>query len=320
VPEAASRLGSVSVIIPARDEAGAIGPLIEAVAKQAPPSLDLEILVIDDGSRDGTGDLARQRGARVLRQPAQGRGNPASARNRAASEARGDLLIFLDADCEPESGWLSAHLSAHERGERIVGGPLDLPDGLPLLARADYYGGWYHVHSRRPAGPVPNHPPGNLSVRREDFLRTSGFTESGPAAYAHEELEWQAQLQRAGQRIWFAPDAAVRHRNRSGLGNLLRRSYRWGYSSVELKAKTGAARWAWLYRHPGLLVAASPLLAPAQTAYIVACWLRARCLEPLALAPLLLLARVAYCAGMAVGTVRWLRRGGDAPGERPRWE
>jgi GT2 family glycosyltransferase len=194
-----------------------------------------------------------------------------------------------------------------------------MPPGLPASARADYYAGWYHVHSRRPAGAVPSHPPGNLSVRRSLLLGSVGFTEHGPAAYAHEELEWQAELRESGHPIHFAPEAIVFHRNRPGLGNLWRRSYRWGYSAVELKARTGAARLAWLYRHPRLLVLSTPLFAVAQTFYIASCWVRARMYEPLLLLPFLLLARIAWCSGMAVGTFRWLRRR-QGRGARPRWE
>ena len=158
-------------------------------------------------------------------------------------------------------------------------------------------------------------------MRRESFLSTKGFSAAGPEAYAHEELEWQSQLQRAGTSIWFEPRAVVLHRSRPGLGNLLRRSYRWGYSSLESKAESGAARMAWLYRHPWALILARPLLAPVESLYIAGCWLRAGAVEPLVLLPLVLLARVAYSLGVVVGGVRWLRRRkSGSPGVRPRWE
>jgi hypothetical protein len=212
-------------------------------------------------------------------------------------------------------------LDAHQRGATVVGGSLDLPPGLPASARCDYYCGWYHLHSRRRPGIVSNHPPGNLSIRRELFTGTSGFVERHPLAYAHEELALQAELRRAGVAILFEPQAIAWHRNRPGWGNLLRRNYRWGYSALESKAETGAARAAWVYRHPYLLLLASVPLVPLQAAYIVGCWLRARRWEPLVFAPAVLAARVAYTAGLVAGGVRWLaRRGAPAPTYRPRWE
>ena len=311
----------VSVIIPARNEARGIAEVIHTVQAQSRGEWDLEIIVVDDGSDDDTGAVARAAGARVLalESGVQG-GNPAKARNLGAAMAKGDPIVFLDADCTPDPGWLARLLAAHNAGAAVVGGALDLPRRLPLTARCDYYCGWYHVHSRRPGGLVPNHPPGNLSVRRGVFASSSGFTEQQPVAYAHEELTWQGEVQRSGGTIVFEPSAVVRHHNRPGLKNLLKRNYRWGYSAIESKAATGAARMAWAYRHPAFLVAASVPLAIASTGYILGCWLRVGVAEPLLMTPAVLAARLAYSAGLAAGGVRWIRHGTLAPATRARWE
>ncbi|HEU4587261.1 MAG TPA: glycosyltransferase [Gemmatimonadales bacterium] len=319
-PAEAGRLLRISVIIPARNEAQHIGAVVASVLRQQPAGAELEVIVVDDGSTDSTAATARGAGAQVLELGGSD-GNPAAARNRGAAAARGDLLVFLDSDCTPDPGWLDALVAAHQRGAVIVGGALDLPAGLSASARCDYYCGWYHVHSRRRPGAVSNHPPGNLSIRREAFAATSGFVERQPIAYAHEELVLQAELRKAGAPVWFEPAAIVRHRNRPGFGNLLRRNYRWGYSALETKAETGAARAAWLYRHPYLLLAASAPLAPVQAAYIIGCWLRAGIWEPLLFAPVVLAARAAYTAGFIAGGIRWLRgRRAPAAAYRPRWE
>ena len=124
----------------------------------------------------------------------------------------------------------------------------------------------------------------------------------------------------AHQQIRFDPAAVVYHYNRPGFRNLLRRNYRWGYSAIESKAPTGAARLAWVYRYPALLVLASLPLALGSTAYIVACWLRAGVLEPLLMLPAVLAARLAYSAGLVAGGIRWMRFGTAAPAARARWE
>lgn len=167
-----------------------------------------------------------------------------------------------------------------------------------------------------------NHPPGNIAVERRLFLECGGFDARQPIAFSHEELRWQAELQRRGHRIYFEPAMKVDHWNRPGWGNLHRRNYRWAYSAIEIKVETGIVRWPFLYRHPVLLIASSPLLAPAQAGYIVACWLRAGLIEPVWMLPAILSARFAYSLGMAVGGARWLRRR-NAPGAervRPNWE
>lgn len=320
-------------MIPARNEATLIGRVVEGVLSQERPGgVEIEVLVVDDGSTDDTAERAEAVGARVLSRgeeetveellrsrggavasyapgaggPAES-GNPAAARNLGASASRGDPIVFLDADCVPAPGWLAALLAAHERGETIVGGSLDLPPGLPWTARCDYYCGWYLVHPKRPAGPVPHHPPPNLSVRREPFLASSGFTANPPF---NEERLWEAELLRTGHRIWFEPAARAHHHNRPGLTNLLVRHYRWAYTAIPAKHTTGVARMSWLYRHPWILLAASPLLVPAHAAYVLGQWLRAGAFEPLAMAPWILACSVSYAAGLAVGGWRWLRTGG----------
>lgn len=85
---------SVSVIIPTLDEAKYLPGLFESLRRQTVPPL--EVLIADSGSTDGTPDLAIANGARVL---AGERKGPGEGRNRGAKAARGDVLLFADADC-----------------------------------------------------------------------------------------------------------------------------------------------------------------------------------------------------------------------------
>lgn len=315
----------VSVVIPARNEAALIAEVVGAVRRQVAPATDVEIIVVDDGSTDDTVARARAAGAsRVIEMRRPGEvGNPAAARNRGAAVSRGDPIVFLDADCVVADGWLAALLAAHDRGATIVGGSLALPAGLPATARCDYYCGWYLIHPQARGGWVPHHPPPNLSVRREPFFSTEGFSTRPPLDYTNEERLWQGQLRAAGHRIYFEPRAVASHHNRPGFRNLLRRHYRWGYTAVEAKSQSGAARLAWLYRYPWLLVLASPALVVGHTAMIVLCWLRAGIFEPLWMAPAILVSRVTYVTGLCTGALRWLKAQRGDPREqrpRPRWQ
>lgn len=319
--DASATFRLVSVVIPARNEVARVADTVLAVRASAPAGVEVEVIVADDGSTDGTADAARAAGAAVVSTTPPGEpGNPAAARNRAAESAGGDPLIFLDADCLPQPGWLSTLLAAHAAGHVAVGGSTGLPPGLPFSARTDFWASAYHVHPRRRAGFVPNHPPCNLSVRRDAFRATCGFWEKHPAADGHEELAWQAELQRNGGRIRFEPGAEVLHFNRPGFRNLFRRSYRWAYSAVESKATWGAARFGFLYRSPILLVLTALPLALLSTGYVLGCWVAAGVLEPLLHLPWILTSRVVYAAGMLTGGFRWLAARGNATHEhRPGW-
>src|ERR1700678_212677 len=85
---------SISVIIPACDAAAYLPRCLQALGNSA--CEPFETIVVDDGSKDSTADLARRFGARVL--TTDRRSGPARARNLGAKEATGDIVFFLDAD------------------------------------------------------------------------------------------------------------------------------------------------------------------------------------------------------------------------------
>ncbi len=90
---------TLSIIIPTLNEAAYLPRLLDALARQTRPAD--EVIVADAGSTDGTAELARSRGARVVRG-----GVPAVGRNAGARAAEGDLLLFLDADVLPPPDFL----------------------------------------------------------------------------------------------------------------------------------------------------------------------------------------------------------------------
>jgi glycosyltransferase involved in cell wall biosynthesis len=98
----------VSVVVPARDAASHLPRCLDALSHSH--YTRFEIIVVDDASTDATADIARSRGCKVLRLDAQS--GPAAARNRGAREARGDLLLFVDADVEVRADTL-ARAAAH---------------------------------------------------------------------------------------------------------------------------------------------------------------------------------------------------------------
>ena len=105
---------NVSVVIPAFNAASTIGAAIESVAAQSPA----EIIVVDDGSRDGTAEVARSiLGVIVLTIP---NGGPAAARNAGISLARSEWIALLDADDWWLPGKLARQLAVAEPGVGLI--------------------------------------------------------------------------------------------------------------------------------------------------------------------------------------------------------
>ncbi len=128
-----------SVVVPTWDEAKYLPALLASLRVQTVPPL--EVIVADSGSTDGTPDLARAAGALVLE---GGRKGPGEGRNRGARAARGDILLFLDADCIAPPDLLSAVEAAVDRPDVVGGTTAFMPaDGRPieraLLALANGY-------------------------------------------------------------------------------------------------------------------------------------------------------------------------------------
>jgi glycosyltransferase involved in cell wall biosynthesis len=192
----------VSVVVPARNAAATIGAAIRAIDAQEFDD-SWEIVLVDDGSDDGTADLARAVGSQRLR-VIEGAGEGAgAARNRGVAEATADLIAFTDSDCAPTRGWLAAGVAAMD-GVDVVQGRV-APDPAATLGPFDRT---LWVDSERGF-----YETANLFVRRELFERVGGFEEwlrIGGRPFA-EDLWFGWRCVRAGARTRFVPEALVHH-------------------------------------------------------------------------------------------------------------
>jgi hypothetical protein len=101
----------VSFIIPVRNDAENLSRCLESIAHLDHPGDGVEVVVIDNGSEDGSADVARRAGARVLSMP---RKRVSALRNDGVREAKGVVLAFVDADHQIASGWLDAAIETLE--------------------------------------------------------------------------------------------------------------------------------------------------------------------------------------------------------------
>src|SRR4051794_21426577 len=107
-----------SVIVPAYNAEATLGACLRALLDQTLAPAAYEVIVVDDGSTDTTARVAARFPVSVLRQAHAG---PAAARNQGARAARGEILAFTDADCEPVPAWLGRIVEPIERHADIGG-------------------------------------------------------------------------------------------------------------------------------------------------------------------------------------------------------
>ena len=211
----------VSVMIGVYNAAPYLGEAIEsALAQDYEP---IELIVVDDGSTDGSADVARAYSqVRVVRQENAGNG---AARNRAVEEASGQLYAFLDADDRFTAGKLSLQKAA-----------LDADPGLDMV--------FGHVReflspeldeevraSLRPPTPepMPWTAPNLMLIRRESFERVGPFT---TAVRVGVTVDWFARAAEAGLRYTMLPEVVLERRLHTQNNGLRERASRSQYLEV----------------------------------------------------------------------------------------
>jgi glycosyltransferase involved in cell wall biosynthesis len=213
----------LSIVIPTYDRVERLVRTLDAAERQTRDVAGgAEIVVVDDGSTDGTRELLSQREDEGrLRAIFAGHGGPARARNAGARAAKGDVLLFLGDDIVPEPGFLAAHDGAHCEGgaeRRAVLGHtewdasrLRVTPMLRHLGRKGLQFGYGLIRDPE------NVPPwffyaSNVSLPRELFLGLGGFDESfGGAAWEDVEFAFRAAQAPRPLRLVYRPSARARH-------------------------------------------------------------------------------------------------------------
>lgn len=264
----------LSVVICSLNGAAGVDRCLSALAAQK--DIDLQVIVVDDGSTDGTSEVAREHGATVLRHETN-RGLSA-ARNTGIRAATAPVVAFLDDDCEPEPEWARELVDAYQEGVIGVGGPI-VPSGtegfmlgflrrnnplLPLemnLAHSEKLLYRLYLYMLRQWAPAERHDKrevytlvgANMSFRRA-LITETGFDER--FRFGGDDLDVALQLRRRFPegRLVVTPDAVVRHHFEPSLRDTLRRSRAYGRGGARLYLK-------WPGMRPTILPGPVPVLA-----------------------------------------------------------
>jgi cellulose synthase/poly-beta-1,6-N-acetylglucosamine synthase-like glycosyltransferase len=222
----------VSVIVPVRDGESTIAACLDTILATDYPTDRREILVIDNGSSDGTAALIRARPVRYLREERRGVSN---ARNRGIAESRGEIVAFVDADCLVEPQWLTELVRPFDDpGVGSVAG--DLQHAPPTTAAerqaARMLGNWQQfAFTSNPAYPIT----ANAAYRRDVLDRIGGFD---PHMSRAQDVELGLRFQeRSGLRLAYAERATARHRNRQTQRGFFRQQLGWAYGAGLVGAK-----------------------------------------------------------------------------------
>jgi glycosyltransferase involved in cell wall biosynthesis len=261
----------ISVVIPTYNRRESLRVTLDGLGRQTLPSSEFEVIVVSDGSTDGTDEFLAEYARTApytLRAICQSNAGPARARNRGMNEAHGEVIVLIDDDVEPCPEFLVAHARSHARnptaapaGKRAVGGvaiadpePEKFVIIGPMLRdpkrREPAWIAWEHAMLQKQydnwesgvwAGAGPMHfYSGNASFRREWALAVGGFNEDLKRA-EDVDLGWRMQRE-CGVRFRFDSAPIGVHRPSRSFQSWLNVADAYGHLDV-VRARAGDNSW-----------------------------------------------------------------------------
>jgi GT2 family glycosyltransferase len=265
LPPPLPRYPRVSVVVCAYNAERTLDRCLSSLAALDYP--DYEVILVNDGSRDGTLAIAERHAfCRIINQPNKGL---SVARNVGAEAASGEIVAYTDSDCVADPDWLTYLVAKMEAGRLVACGGPNFPPPEPSLipaAVAVSPGGPTHVLL---SDEVAEHIAGcNMAFRRDVLLRLGGFDPIYRAAGDDVDICWR--LQDAGYTIGFCPAAVVWHFRRNTVKAYFNQQRGYGKAEALVYAKHplrfnlfGQAKWLGrIYGDlsPALLFSRRPLI------------------------------------------------------------
>lgn len=249
----------LSVVIPTYNRREILLKVLEAYKRQTAAGGILEILVVDDGSTDGTRQAVAQASAGSpfpIRYFCQGRMGQAAARNRGIRESLGQIILFNDDDIIPSATYAAEHLEWHEKypglTDAVLGKLIWSPEvnPTPFMKWLEHDVMFCFWRRRKGLLEQPLFFVGILSMKC-DFLLQNGMFDEDFRAYGFEDTELCERLKRKGLRVFYNPDAVAYHHKKVSVADAWRREEQVEFARPFFMAKTGAAAEPDPFEHDG---------------------------------------------------------------------
>ncbi len=197
----------VSVVIPAYNAEKTITQCLQALAEQSYPTESYEVIVVDDGSTDGTAGLVQKHAVKYIHQDNQG---PAAARNNGARQSEGDIILFTDADCVPNADWIDQMVSSFNEPDVIAVKGAYKTRQKALVARFAQLEFEERFEMLKRADSIDMVDTYSAGFRRDVFVEMGGFETSFSVAN-NEDTELSYRMSKLGRKMVFNPAAVVYH-------------------------------------------------------------------------------------------------------------
>ena len=229
-----------SVVVPTYGRRAEVTRLLRGLERQTAPMAAFEVIVVVDGSDDGTRELVESLSTpyRLVCLWQENRGR-AAACNAGISAAAGDVVAILDDDMVPAESWLEAHLSSHEGTDPVcVVGPVPVTTGDRPSAATRYIARRFERHLGKLARTghqfaARDFYSGNASFPLHVLQHLGGFDESFDR-YGNEDVELGIRLRRAGVPIVYCAAAVAFQHQTKGLAELAADALAKGRTCVHL--------------------------------------------------------------------------------------
>lgn len=199
----------ISIVIPAYNSEKTLEQCLIALFGQTYPQDLYEVIVVDDGSTDSTAKLLEALPVQYIYQPNQG---PATARNRGAAAAVGEIILFTDADCVPDANWAAEMVRPFDDPEVMAVKGAYRNRQKSIVARFAQIEFEERFEMLKKVESIDMIDTYSAGFRREVFKELGGFDTSFPCAN-NEDTELSYRMSKLGHKMVFNPEAVVCHLN-----------------------------------------------------------------------------------------------------------